>query len=299
VIVSASRRTDIPAFYVPWFMRRVRAGECLVPNPVNPAQVSRVSLRPEDVEAIVFWTRNPRPLMPHLRELDAAGHRYYFLYTLLNYPAEIDPACPALPESADTFRRLSECIGPDRVIWRYDPIVISRLTGPDFHRDNFARIAQALEGFTSRCIVSVVDMYRGAVRRLAEVPALGPPEVFGDEAALRRVLRTIAEEAGTRGIRVQRCAEERDWDVPQIGPGPCVDDALVRRLFGVDVSGRKDPAQRRACHCVVSRDIGAYDTCVYGCRYCYATSDPAAARANRRRHDPEAPSLLPLPAAQH
>ena len=132
MIVSASRRTDIPAFYAEWFMNRVRAGTCDVPNPFNPQQVARVSLQPDEVDGIVFWTRHPRPLFPHLAELDKRGYRYYFQYTLLDNPRLIDPKVPPLETSLATFRELAERVGPDRVVWRYDPIVFSNVTGRSF-----------------------------------------------------------------------------------------------------------------------------------------------------------------------
>ena len=144
MIISASRRTDIPAFYAPWFMNRMRAGYCTVPNPFNRSQVSRISLRPEDVDVIVFWTRNPRPLLPALDELDDRGYRYYFQYTLLDNPRTLDPKSPPVDAAIATFQTLAERIGPARVIWRYDPSVLSSATGADFHLERYARIAAAL-----------------------------------------------------------------------------------------------------------------------------------------------------------
>ncbi len=122
MIISASRRTDIPAFYAEWFMQRIRAGYCTVPNPFNRGQVSTISLAPEDVDAIVFWTRFPRPLLPHLDELDRCGYRYYFQFTLLDYPRSLETHRPDVRQAVEAFRTLAERIGPERVIWRYDPI---------------------------------------------------------------------------------------------------------------------------------------------------------------------------------
>jgi len=172
MIISASRRTDIPAFYTPWFMNRLRSGWCRVPNPFNPLQVSEISLRPEDVDVIVFWTRNALPILPHLKELEERGYRFYFLVTLMDNPRVIDAGCPPLNEGLRTFRDLANRIGPERVVWRYDPIVFSSLTDPDFHMRAFRRIAGWLEGCTSRCIISVVHPYRKAQRRLRLAPNL-------------------------------------------------------------------------------------------------------------------------------
>ena len=149
MIISASRRTDIPAFYAKWFMNRIRAGYCAVPNPFNRDQVSHVSLNPEDVDVIVLWTRNARPLLPRLAELDERGYRYYFQYTLMDNPHPIEAKSPPLEASQKTFRALADRIGPDKAIWRYDPIVFSNVTGPEFHQKTYEHIAQALRGHSS------------------------------------------------------------------------------------------------------------------------------------------------------
>ena len=133
MIISASRRTDIPAFFTEWFMNRVREGYCDVVNPYRADQVSRVLLRAEDVDVIVFITRNARPLLPHLAELDRRGLRYYFQYTLTGYPRQLETNTPAVPDALDTLHRLVEHVGPERLIWRYDPILFTTLTPPAYH----------------------------------------------------------------------------------------------------------------------------------------------------------------------
>ena len=292
MIISASRRTDIPAFYAAWFMNRVAAGYCEVPNPFNPAQISRVSLKPEDVEVIVFWTRHPLPLLPHLPELDRQGYRYYFQYTLLDNPSQLDPGMEAVRDRLDAFRELSDRIGPDRVIWRYDPIVLTAATGLSFHRATYSRLARELAGRTHRCVISRVKVYRKVLERLRELAddRFASPETAHPE--MPELLRYIAETANENGMDVVSCASEEDLRPYGILPGKCVDDEYIRRIFGLRVTSRKDPSQRTACGCVVSRDIGMYDTCPRGCRYCYATNNAGRAIANHRRHDPAAPSLL-------
>ena len=143
MIISASRRTDIPAYYTPWFMNRIREGYCSVPNPYNPSQIATVSLRPEDVDAIVFWTRNPSPLLPHLKDLDSDGYHYYFLCTIMDNPPILDPHCGPWEKSTRAFRALADMIGPEKVAWRYDPIVFTRETTLDFHKKKYAE-AQGL-----------------------------------------------------------------------------------------------------------------------------------------------------------
>jgi hypothetical protein len=299
MIISASRRTDIPAFYARWFINRIRAGYCEVPNPFNRGQISRVSLQHEDVDVIVFWTRNPRPLFPYLNELDGRGYRYYFHYTLLGYPPEIDAHNPPLPASLATFRELAQRIGPDKVIWRYDPIVLSEATPPGYHRVAYARLAGALAGMTRRSVISLMDDYPKIRKRLGEMGRQGaqllPVSPVAEEGPIPgwvgELLRDLAGIAGSNNIQIQSCAEEFDLRPYGVRPGKCVDDEYIQRVFGLGVAHVKDPSQRVACSCVVSKDIGMYDTCLFGCRYCYATTSFERARVNYRRHDPDAPDL--------
>jgi len=173
VIISASRRTDIPALYHQWFMNRIRDGFCLVPNPFNRKQISRVSLKVEDVDALVFWSKNPHPMLKHLDELDRLGYLHCFLFTLNDYPSELEPALPDLEERIRTFKLLAEKIGPKRVIWRYDPIVISSISPFTFHEQRFERLSRSLSGYTGRVIVSAVSYYRKTERRLGELAKQG------------------------------------------------------------------------------------------------------------------------------
>ena len=294
MIISASRRTDIPAFYTAWFMERVRAGFCTVPNPFNANQVSAISLAPQDVDAIVFWTRNPRPLLSHLPELDACGYHYLFQYTLLDYPRWLETRTPPVEAAIDAFRELSARIGPERVIWRYDPLVFTRSIDADYHRRKFAKIAVALAGCTRRLVVSVVDDYAKTRRRLRQLNDETPvaKETIAEDGAFAELMRDLARIAGEQGMEIQSCAETLDLQSYGIRPGKCIDDDLLRRLFGLDIAGTKDPSQRAHCGCVVSKDIGMYNSCLFGCQYCYATGSFDAVHTRYVQHDPHAPSLF-------
>jgi hypothetical protein len=300
VIVSASRRTDIPAFYAGWLLERLRAGSCAVQNPFNPAQRSTISLGPEDVEALVFWTKNPAPLLPHLPEIDARGFRYYFQFTLNDYPALLEPGVPPLGERMASFAALSGRIGRERVIWRYDPILISNQTGFAYHRERFGALSSALAPHTFRVVVSVAHYYRKTRRNLSR---LGPAGLVVDEGAAESpqmldLLAGLATIARSRGLEIVSCASERDFTALGIAPGRCIDGELLERLWGLRGPWKKDPGQRPACGCAVSKDLGAVDTCLHGCTYCYATANREAALARHRAHDPASPMLAPAPAAQ-
>jgi hypothetical protein len=290
MIISASRRTDIPAFYTPWFMNRIREGYCSVPNPYNPSQIATVSLHPEDVDVIVFWTRNPSPLLPHLKDLDSDGHHYYFLCTIMDNPPILEPHSATLEKSTRAFRALADMIGPEKVIWRYDPIVFTRETTPDFHKKEYEKIARELRGHTTRCIISTLNLYKKTSLRL-KAAAVEMNSCEGEE--YNNLMAFMAQSARHCGMAIFSCAQEGDLAAYGIRHGKCIDDRYIKETFGLEVTSRKDPSQRRGCGCIVSKDIGMYDSCLFGCVYCYATSSLEKARENQRRHDQEAPSLIP------
>lgn len=301
MIISASRRTDIPAFYADWFINRVREGRCEVPSPFNLRQIASISLKAEDVDWIVFWTRSPRPLFRHLRELDGRGFGYYFQYTLLDYPALIDPHSPPASRALDTFRALADRIGPERMIWRYDPIVLSGITPSGYHLETFERLATALRGYTRRVVVSFLDVYAKARRRLREMQNDGAPLLSilrNDEdnqnilsSGARNLVVGLRQIALANDLEIQSCAEEIDLAPYGIPPGKCIDAGLIEQLSGQAVTYQKDPGQRKACGCALSKDIGMYDSCLFGCRYCYATRSFDLARRNYTLHDPKTASI--------
>jgi hypothetical protein len=285
-VISASRRTDIPAFYSRWFMNRVRAGFCHWLNPFSNA-VYRTALAPEDVIAFVFWTRNPRPLMAHLAELNARGYKYYFGVSLLGYGRPLETHNPSLEEAIGTFQDLALQTDPRYVVWRYDPIVISSRTPPQYHVERFAHIARRLEGCTTRCIYSFVDFYGKTRRNLAQVTATeGVTFTTLSTDQRYRLLSDLAEIAAAHGITLQSCCEDDARHVAGVQTGSCVDLGLLRDLTGDRELMIKAQPTREFCGCVKSVDIGSYDTCLFGCRYCYATNQRSTARRNFGAHDP-------------
>ena len=282
-IISVSRRTDIPAFYTPWFMNRIRAGFCYYPNPMYPTKFYRVSLRKEDVLGFVFWTRHPAPLIPYLPELDKAGISYYFQYTVVGYPQTIDPRSPSLDNAIKTFLALSDAIGPERVVWRYDPIILNHEISADWHFNNFSRIADAIGSSTRRLVVSVVDPYQKTKRRIggADDGVLYSVDAYTD------LLNRIVKEASGRNIRVESCAEAA-VAVQGISHGSCVDANLLNRLKGRPAPLKpKLHKQREGCLCHQSIDIGVNNSCGFGCQYCYATTNHDRALELVSNHNPQ------------
>ncbi|MBW1679710.1 MAG: DUF1848 domain-containing protein [Deltaproteobacteria bacterium] len=273
MIISASRRTDIPAFYSSWFMERIREGRVLVKNPFNPSQRKIVSLRPEDVDVIVFWTRNANPIQGHLKELDQRGFPYVFLYTITGYGPPLERHAPSLEEALETFKRLSQKIGPERVFWRFDPIIYISGKGEEWIAARFEKIARSLRNETARVIVSFLDFYKKVVKRLArleEKNSLQVVDIINKKEIVRRISITLTELARRNNMKIYSCAEKVELESFGIKPGQCIDGELLNRIFGLKIRVEKDKKQRPQCRCTISQDIGEYNTCRYGCIYCYA-----------------------------
>jgi hypothetical protein len=286
VIISASRRTDIPAFYGEWMLNRLRAGEVLVRNPVNRTRVQRVPLSPHGVDCIVFWTKDPGPFLPRLPEIDRMGYRYYFLFTLTPYGGDIEANVGRKSSILESFKRLSGTIGPDRVVWRYDPVLITSAYTLDYHREWFARLAESLDGHTRRCVISFVQMYRKIRGSMAAVGAASP-----DDGTVQEIARSFGAAARSHSMELLTCSTGMDLAEHGIGHSACIDAALITRITGRAVPPRKDAAQRPECGCAESRDIGSYDTCPHGCLYCYANSNVGTAARARALCDPGSPLL--------
>lgn len=294
MIISASRRTDIPALYPRWFMNRIREGYALVQNPFNAGMMLRVDLTPGNVDAIVFWTRNAAPMLAHLDELDDRGLRYYFQYTLTAYPRILEPRLPSPSKAVATFKELSRAVGPDKVVWRFDPIVVSGITPQDWICSNFEALARELQGFTRRVVISFADFYTKVARNLRRTTAatgITFRDAHEEPEMLLRIASRLADAAHRRGMRISACAEGLDLSNIGIEKGKCVSDELISSLFDIDVTARKDRYQRKACGCVESKDIGRYDTCTHGCVYCYADGGGEAAMRNHAAHDPGGEAL--------
>src|SRR4030042_5158669 len=206
---------------------------------------------------MVFWTRNPSRLLHHLKELDCAGYHYYFLYTIMDNPLILDPYSPSAEKSIRVFLTLADMIGPEKVIWRYDPIVFTRTTTPDFHKKRYEKIAGELRGHTRRSIISRVNLYRKTSLRL-KAAAVQLNSCEGEEYG--NLMGFMAQAARDSGMEIFSCAQESDLAVYGIRHGKCIDDRYIQETFGVEVTRRQDRSQHRVCGCVVSKDIGMYDS---------------------------------------
>lgn len=285
MILSVSRRTDIPSYYSEWFLNRIKAGFLYVRNPMNPRQVSKINISPELVDCIVFWTKNPEPMLARLAELTA--YNYYFQFTLTGYGQDIERGIPHKKERMlPIFQELSRRIGRERVIWRYDPILFTDKYTAEYHIQAFAQIAHGLSGYTDKCVISFVDRYAKNSKAMA---ALKVQEK--SEAELKEFARAISQIARENGLEIASCAEHIDLSDCGITRNSCIDRELMERLIGCKLKASKDKNQRLECGCVESIEVGTYDTCLNGCVYCYANNSQAAIDKNRLMYDVNSPIL--------
>lgn len=286
MIISASRRTDIPTYYSEWFFNRLREGDVLVRNPMNARQISRISLSPEAVDGIVFWTKNPVPMLSRLGELEP--YPYYFQFTLTAYGRDVEPNLPGkngvlIP----AFQELSRMAGRERVVWRYDPIFLSDRYTVEYHCRYFRVLAAKLGEYTEKCTVSFLDFYRSTARNMR---SLHIREMTA--AQQREMMERFSEIAGEYGLYIDTCSEAISLEDLGVSHASCVDRERLERIGGYRLKAGRDRNQRKECGCAASVDIGAYDTCGNGCLYCYATDSPPRAAERVRAHRPDSPILF-------
>lgn len=286
MIISASRRTDIPAYYSDWFINRMHEGFVLVKNPMNPRQISRVSLARKDIDGIVFWTKNPLPFMDKLNCIEDIP--FYFQFTLNPYGTDVEPNVPSKNSIIiPAFQKLSEILGPDRIIWRYDPIILSSKYTIEYHIEYFEKLAHRLQGCSHMCTFSFLDIYRNTQRNLAQVH---PSEITASD--MTTIAAAFSEIAESCGFKLSTCAETIDLEKYGISHARCIDPDIFERITGMHFIHSKDPNQRPECGCAPSVDIGAYNCCLNGCLYCYANYNKALVPINTALHDPLSPVLI-------
>jgi hypothetical protein len=285
MVLMASQRTDIPAFYGDWLIRRLRAGFLLVRNPFNPAQIQRVVLTPDTVDCIVFLTKNPLPFLPRLPEV--APFRYCFQMSLTGYGRDIEPGLPDKKrELIPAFRELSRQIGAANMLWRYDPIFINDKYSIDYHIRAFSAIAAELQEHTEKVVISFVDLYQKTIRNTA-----GFDVREATEAEMLTLGKELAVVAKRYRLRLETCAETVDLSAVGVGHGVCVNKSLIERVCGYEIRPRYRKNLRPACHCIETIDAGTYNTCKNGCIYCYANESPARVARESAKYNPFSPIL--------
>ena len=293
IIISASRSTDIPAFYAKWFINRLKAGYCVWYNPFN-RQPMYVAFK--NAKAVVFWSKNPKPLIPYLHELDERGIHYYFQFTLNEYDTEqFEPNVPSVEKLIDTFKELSEKFGKEKVIWRFDPLVMTDKIGVDELLHKVENIGNQLKGHTEKLVFSFVDIYKKVKNNLKRLNI--HYQEFTPQA-MNEFAKGLCELNKNWKFSLATCAEEINLEQYGIAHNRCIDGELMKRIFAKDENfvyylsygkfpekhalfsvespeipkNLKDKGQRKFCGCMISKDIGMYNTCPHFCVYCYANT---------------------------
>jgi len=283
MIVCASRRTDIPAFHAEWMINRLRAGYVLVRNPVQRDVIYRVNLTPRNIDMLVFMTKDPRPIVEYLDEMTEMGIKYCFQVTVTPYGKDVEPGVPFKADIVDSFKEISKKIGKDRIIWRYDPVVINDRYDIRYHSRKFNTLCDELRGYTDRCTFGFVDLYKKLER-------------FSEEEKLRKTTtseicqigKMMSETVEGRGIKLNYCCAEVDLTEYGISHKGCIDKDYMTSL---NVPSELSSPLRDRCKCVKNIDIGSYDTCDHNCIYCYANAANDKSR-KKKDYDPEGELLF-------
>ena len=284
MIISASYRTDVPAYYRDWFLNRLAAGYAEVRNPYS-GKAARISLAPDAVSGFVFWTRNPAPFTGGFEAVAARGTPFIIQMTITGYPRALEPGVLDTNSAIAAFLDLAKTWGPRAAVWRYDPVLISDITNTDWLFQNFAKLAAESECAPDAVVLSHAHIYRKTSRNLDKA-AEATNFSWHDptDAAKRTLLAKLADVAGTHGMTPSLCAQA-DLLSGSLAPARCIDAKRLSDVAGTPIRSRQR-GQRPGCLCAESRDIGRYDTCAQGCAYCYANQSRAAATRNVQAHDP-------------
>lgn len=284
MILSASRRTDLPAFYADWFYHRISDGYFYKYNKKTNSY-EKILLTPENIDCIVFWTKNPRPIMKYLDIMNSMGFVYYFQFSITPYSADIEINLQDKRGIVETFKELSKKIGKERVVWRYDPILINNKYDVAFHKKSFAQLCRALSGYTDECVISFVDNFtKGTQKIYYDAP---------DDKQIEELATYFAAVAKKYHFKLYTCAEKVDLQQFGIQHGACISKEKIESLISYKLNVRKDHSQREACNCVSSIDIGEYYSCLHNCAYCYAGgTDTVRCAYNHQQNDNASPLFI-------
>jgi len=284
MILNVSSRTDIPSFYSKWLLKRFEEGYVYVKHPMYPNKISRLELNNKLVDCIAFCSKNYKPL---LKDIDKFTDKFntYFYYTITAYDNEIEPKVPEIDESIDTLIKLSKKVGKERVSWRYDPILITEKYTIKKHEKCFDYIGSKIAPYIDRCVFSFVDMYKKLERNMPEIIPLNQEDK-------NKIAENLGDTARKYNFIIQTCATDYDYKKYGIKPASCMNLDIFGKANNIKFKNLKHKGLRPGCHCIETRDIGEYDSCLNGCKYCYANKTPEKAISNYKFHDDNSPLLL-------
>ncbi len=283
MILNTGSRTDIPAYYSDWFYNRIREGYVLVRNPYYPQQVTRYQLKPNVIDAMVFCTKNPAPMLESINELSMFDT--FWFVTITPYGKEIEPFVPEKEQVLISFRKLAEEVGSDRTSWRYDPVFISEKYSVDEHIRSFGQMAETLRGYTKQCVVSFIDLYEKTKKNFPEVRKV-------TEEEQEYLIDAFGEIAADNHLQIHLCCENSCLVRKNVDADGCMSKEVLEAAVGCKLDVPKKKMARAECNCLLGADIGAYNTCGHGCLYCYANYDRQTVIDNRKNHDANSPFLI-------
>lgn len=288
MILSVSRRTDIPAFYSEWFINRIIEGFVYVRNPFNYNQVSKINISPDNVDCIVFWSKNPKPIIEKLNILDELNYKYYFQFTINPYEKDLEKSIVSKEDIINTFINLSNLIGKKRVVLRYDPILLNEKYDINYHIKAFDKLCTTLYQHTEKITFSFLDDYKKVKRNMSDINI---KEITEDD--MLQIAHKFKEITNKHGLLIETCAEEIDLNKVGINHGKCIDGDLIESIIGYEIKNKnKLDGNRQYCGCMKTIDIGQYDSCIHNCLYCYANINKAKALTNYINHNPNSPILF-------
>lgn len=284
MILNTGARTDTAQYFGEWLLRRFEEGFVYTRNPLFPNKVTRYELSPDKIDAVLFCSKNYAPILPRLHEI-TDKYRTYFHYTITAYGKDVEPGVPSIDESIETLIALSKAVGKQKVAWRYDPVLLTKQYTIDVHAKTFEHIAAKVAPYIDRCIFSFVEMYKKLATNMPEIVPL-------TETDKRKIAEILGSTAARYGLPIQTCGTNGDYSQFGIARSGCATLEILGAANGCEFKSLKHKGLRQGCHCIESRDIGAYDTCLNGCKYCYANQSPQKAADNYKLHDPHSPILL-------
>ncbi|MBQ6217093.1 MAG: DUF1848 domain-containing protein [Erysipelotrichaceae bacterium] len=283
MILNTGSRTDIPAFYSEWFMNRIREGFVMARNPFDPKRVIRYDLDPSLVDAIVFCTKDPSKMLQHIDELKR--YHMYWNVTITPYGKEIEENVPHKKDVMDSFIELSKKVGINNIVWRYDPIFLNECYTLDYHLLIFEKMAKYMEGYCNACIISFIDLYEKTKRNFPEVREVS----YEDQCTITKEFVKIAKKYG---MVIRLCHEDRELEKYGADASGCLSKKVLEKAIGETLNVKRSLETRKGCDCLLGNDIGAYNSCLHFCRYCYANFDKRLVIENRKKHDPKSPLLI-------
>ena len=284
MIINTGGRTDTVQYFTPWLLKRFAEGYVYSRNPLFQNKVTRYELTPDKVDCVQFCSKNYEPILDHLQPI-ISRFPTYFHYTITAYGKDVEPGVPTIGESMETLKKLSSIVGRQRLAWRYDPVLLTNKYTIDRHLETFERMARELTPYVDRCIFSFVEMYKKVEVNMPELIPLSVED-------MDNLAQGLGEIAAKYGLYMQTCGNNGDFSRFGIHSSGCMTLDMIGQANDIEFRNLKHKGMRQGCGCIETRDIGAYDTCLNGCKYCYANKRPQKAVENYKDHDPDSPLLL-------